>query len=464
MQTMPLVRWVVFVFAAACSGSIATPAGVAPPAADAAVPPVASCTESPLADACLTDETASLFVAPSGSDVLGTGTRARPLKTIAVALTKLTPDRRRVYLCEGRYAEDLHVGAEHAALVLAGGLDCSWMPNGSRAVIGAETPDLSTPIIVDPVEQTITLHSIEARAHDAPNASAASIVARVRGATTFRNVRLVAGRGADGDRGADGKPLFYSGQLVDPDHNPSGAIGGRSSCEDGISQGGDGPGGSGAPGPTNGGASVACAAGGNGGNGQSGVDGATAGIGAADIGAAFGATGSELAFFPRAGGDGKDGALGQGGGAGGGAAGAGGGAGGCGGGHGRGGSGGSGSIAIQTWDAKVVVIDSLLQTAGGGAGGAGGAGAAGQVGQAAGTNSGCAAGKGGSGGRGTGGGGGAGGLSVGVLYTGTAPDLDTATLNAVALGKAGAGGAGGEATNAGISGVRAPLLEVARTP
>jgi hypothetical protein len=457
----------------ACGSTAATPAdagaAVPAPGADAGAV-VASCSDAPLGDACIGDESASLFVSPTGSDVLGTGTRARPLKTISVALSKLTPDKRRVYVCEGRYDEDLHLRAEHAGLVLAGGMDCSWQPDGSRPVIGSASSSSPTPIVIDAVEQPITLDSIEARSADVPTASnldgraRSSVVARVRGAAIFRNVKLIAGRGADGAPGSDGKPRVYVGIPVDPDANPSGTKGGRVSCEDGISQGGDAPGGSGLPlGATNGGIGTACNAGGTGAAGLSGDDGPFPGFGAADFGvASYAGDGSEVELLPADGLDGRNGALGQGGGAGGGADGAGGGAGGCGGGRGRGGSGGGGSIAILAWDAKVVVVASLLETAAGGAGGPGGKGAAGTPGQDPATSSGCAGGKGGSGGRGTGGGGGAGGVSIGVLYTGNAPEVDDATAVAMKLGPAGAGGADSDGNIPGVYGARAPVLMIAR--
>ena len=99
------------------------------------------------------------------------------------------------------------------------------------------------------------------------------------------------------------------------------------------------------------------------------------------------------------------------------------------------------------------------------AAGNGGAGTAGQKGQKPGgfggnrtdaTNA-CNGGNGGSGGDGAPGGGGAGGVSIGVLYKGSAPTLDSETTAKIVLGTKGAAGAG--PGKAGVVGVSAPTLE-----
>src|SRR5690349_13994906 len=90
------------------------------------------CGDDPLSEPCLADEKGAIFVLPSGSDVLGTGTRERPVKSLEHALTLLTPDRRRVYLGEGAALREENatnpidptiLGAKQAGLTLIGGIN-----------------------------------------------------------------------------------------------------------------------------------------------------------------------------------------------------------------------------------------------------------------------------------------------------------------------------------------------------
>jgi hypothetical protein len=73
---------------------------------------------------------------------------------------------------------------------------------------------------------------------------------------------------------------------------------------------------------------------------------------------------------------------------------------------------------------------------------------------------GCAGGSGGTGGTGGTGAGGVGGISVGVLYKGNTPTVDSATMGAITLGTAGAKGVGGKpGTNDGIAGVAMATMQ-----
>lgn len=465
-----------FASSTACSSNGSNAGGDAGPS-----PSAEACAADPFDTRCLGDSAGALFVSgQAGSDVLGDGTQGKPLKTLWAALGRLSASRRRVYLCEGRYDEDVILGAAHAALVLVGGLDCSWMPNGSRARVGTGK---TVPIHIEPAETPITIDGIEAHsgvvlACDAGRCTSdAKIVAIAHGDVTFRRVRFVAERGADGADGSS-DPIAMTGV-------PAGyPMGGGTACANGERSGGGSGGvssvspGSGAPGPTPdaGKNDVACNAGGDGQDGAAGANGIRSGDGAADIGTlrAGGGQcpdgkGGNACFYaywlPRAGVAGESGKVGQGGGGGGSGpagsgTGGGGGAGGCAGAGGGGGAGGGASIAVVSVDAHVAVRDSSFETAGGGRGGVGGAGGTGSGGlPGAPALNGCGGGAGGGGGKGAIGGGGAGGVSVGVLYVGIAPDVDPATAAAMNLGPAGKGGAG---TNAGVDGRLAATLEATR--
>lgn len=168
-------------------------------------------------------------------------------------------------------------------------------------------------------------------------------------------------------------------------------------------------------------------------------------------------------WTPSTGGNGQGGGAGQGGGGGSGFGlsngasgwtlypGCGGAAGGCGGAGGTGGRGGGASIALATIDSAVVLSSCTLRAARAGNGGPGGSGQGGQPGGNSSSNGGagvpCPGGAGGGGAGGSGGAGGTAGLSAGILYTGSAPMFDPATVIVHGLagspGQPGAGGAAG---------------------
>ena len=102
------------------------------------------CVENPTALPCL-DETTALFVSnPNGSDLdPAAGSRKVPLKTINAALAKIDANRRRIYVCEGAYLEDIVLNASHSALSIFGGVDCAWnAKEGAKPIIGASANPL----------------------------------------------------------------------------------------------------------------------------------------------------------------------------------------------------------------------------------------------------------------------------------------------------------------------------------
>jgi len=100
--------------------------------------------------------------------------------------------------------------------------------------------------------------------------------------------------------------------------------------------------------------------------------------------------------------------------------------------------------ALAVVASKVTLFRSELVTKAGGNGGDAAAGQPGQIGGFGGSaaSPGCNGGNGGAGGVGAGGGGGAGGSVFGVVYTGTKPTVDDATIMKITLGQAGGKGAG----------------------
>ena len=419
------------------------------------------CIDNPTALACL-DESKALFVSnPNGNDQdAAAGTKKNPFKTINAALAKIDAKRRRIYVCEGAYFEDLALNASHSSLSIFGGLDCAWNAAPAiKPVIGAS----ANPLKIDGTA-ALAIADIAVVAKDA--ATGSSIAAFVNGGdTTFKRVKLSAGKGSKGDVGvrADfGLPTVLAGH--------DGATGGGEklvTCPDGtVTKGGKGGGSgfdgeSGSPGVDNKGTVGMCSASTGGGIGALGASRAPA-LGASKLGEL-----TAQGWLPEPGKKGDSGGPGQGGGGGaglGGGTGGSGGAGGCGGAGGGGGKGGGASIALLSFQARVQITDSVLQAS---TAGAGGAGASGQAGTNPGgpggtrtpTTTACNGGTGGAGGTGALGGGGAGGISVGILSKGSTSTVDDSTVRAIAVG--GKGSPGGDAgQKPGVDGVAQAVLDL----
>jgi hypothetical protein len=471
-----------------------------------------ACAETPQDEVCLADEGAALFVSTGGSDVLGNGTRAKPLKTIGKALAAVTADRRRIYVCEGVYPESVALSPAHAAVVLAGGVDCNWNATGARPIIGAG----GLALIVDAVESAVTIDHIEA--HD--DVGTGNGLVLVKGDATFRSVRLGVPRLADTlqapaapaaappilDRDKAGHTSWVCVDFRNPD--PAGFRG--------LTPGQAAP--AAENGPKAGLASTACDAGGSGGDGGPGADGAN-GKPQTFYGFRLVTTMTSkvdpcnvpdcspprptivwelrdedhkalLALWPTA--PGQNGQPGSGGGNGPAGAGTGGsgGPGGCpgqvngqvallpGAGNprfGQYGQAGLSSFIVAVFDAHLTIRDSILENGGGGNAAPGAPPQLGSEGLFAscagfpafdncvdglGQNGGCKGGIGGRGGKSGAGGGSIGGLSAFVLYQGPAPEIDPTTLAASSLAPGGKGSEGGAAGLAGPDGVSAPAIDL----
>jgi hypothetical protein len=400
------------------------------------------CIDNPTALACL-DESKALFVSnPNGNDQdAAAGTKKNPFKTINAALAKIDAKRRRIYVCEGAYFEDLALNATHSSLSIFGGLDCAWNAAPAiKPVIGAS----ANPLKIDGTA-ALAIADVAVVAKDA--ATGSSIAAFVNGGdTTFKRVKLSAGKGADAtDAVLTPFTNFPIQTELDGVNSPDTMTGGAAktvSCPGGLmTKGGKGggpglAGDPGTPGPPNAGAISNCTgvvAGQAGGPGMNGAGAASPGDLKAD------------GWFASPGVGGAIGSPGQGGGGGYGNAGAGGGggAGGCGGAGGVGGKGGGASIALAAYLASVTLEDSTLEARDGGQGAKGSVGQDGQtIFGFRGTGSGgaCNGGNGGTGGIGGIGGGGAGGSSLPLAYKGIRPKTDAKTDSSRAVGKKGSGG------------------------
>ncbi len=432
--------------------------GPADASADAVTDP---CLATPTDPKCIS-ETSALFVSASkGDDTTGLGTRDKPFKTLGWTLGRITADKRRIYICEGTYAEDVVLSSAHSGVSLFGGLSCDWASAPTQPLFGASTLALK----IDSATG-VAIADLAFKATDASGAGKSSIAAFVgSGEVTFKHVSLTAGKGLTG---APGTLASFSYPTQTDLNGVDGANGGTAksyTCPGGLSTvGGNGgasgfDGATGTPGPDNKGTVAGCS-----GSNTGGGNGAAGTSPSAKPGVTNWGTLQSDGWHPAAGASGDQGGPGQGGGGGaglGGGTGGGGGAGGCGGAGGGGGQGGGGSIALASFNASVHMTDSKLTTTSGGDGGNGVAGQAGQTIFGVGGNrsaTSCNGGNGGAGGSGAAGGGGAGGVSVGVLYVGAKPDVDSATFtNFVTAAKSAGGGGPG---NKGVDGVSAALLEI----
>ncbi len=429
----------------------------APPGCDLAKDPKDS-------TACIEDSV-GVFVSPTG-DETNDGSKAAPVKTLTNALTKLK-GRSRIYVCEGTYVESVDV---QIGMAVYGGFKCAdWSYSGAKPRFAGAKPDYV--LRVSNVNSAVLLEDLELDGADAIGISGASSAALfVDTSTNVTATRVLLTSGAAG-AGANGQRTDYTyptpARLKGND--AIGSSGGGENtviCPDGTTtkggKGGDSgfDGADGTPGGSNKGTVAGCISsvgGGKGGDGSAGANG---------VGATSNGTLDSSGWHGAAGGDATaSGSPGQGGGGGGGYTGAGGtgGAGGCGGAPGGGGKGGGISVGIIALNSTLKLSTSAINAA---SGGKGGAGTSGQVGQTPGgfrgngSGGACNGGNGGSGGNGGAGGGGAGGHSIGVLWKGSQPQIDSVTQAAIASGMKGSKGLGGTpGTNDGIDGISAPTYE-----
>lgn len=424
----------------------------------------------PVADGC------GVFVSAAGDDS-GLGTKASPVRSIAIALARAKDGEKRVYACAESFTEAVVVDAD---VTLFGGLDCTkdWSYSPTIRTVFTADPD-AVPLHVASGAR-LTVEDIDVTAVDAaaPGGSSIALVAESMASVDLTRSALTAGAAAagadgesfsgtapDGATGSTGVDACLGAQAITPpapvnrcgDVDSAGGSGGISEAIQGSA------GNAGLPQLTdNGGAgevASACKLGTAGADGTDGMPGdGGAGMGTIDAAGYAGVPGE----------DGSPGATAQGGGGGGGskggsgsgkcadamkasgASGGSGGSGGCGGQGGHGGKAGGSSIGIVSLGATLLFSEVTITTKGGGAGGNGGDGMAGGIGAPGGNGgmvpasamllkAGCKGGPGGTGGTGGKGGGGHGGHSIGIAHIGAPPDTTGALLF---VGSAGEGGLG----------------------
>ena len=412
--------------------------------------PLDPCVNTPSDPKCL-DETTALFVSTKADAASADGSRAHPYKTITAGLKAVSATRKRIYVCEGDYLENVSV---QTSVSILGGLTCDWMGKGANPrVAPAKGVALA---IVKSTGVVITDVNVEGSADpQADGDSAIAVFVSSSNGVLFRRVTVKAGAGTKGAVGADGN--------TSPNYSATNAVAGATTststgaaapmcgvCTDGtFSSGGKGAASGGFP--TQGTAMPAVGSDNSGGTvmgncvpGTAGAAGAAAAAAAMASTApgALSATGWQSGVTAQKGTNGNPAQGGGGGGSNASTGGGSGGCGGCGGSAGAAGGNGGSSFAVVTFESDVTIEDSALTAAGGGSGGKGGKGQDGQFRGPLGGGA-CNGGDGGHGAGGGGGGGGAGGHSVAIAHSGKAPVTAGVVLKHVMGGAAGDGGGAG---------------------
>ena len=441
-------------------------------------PPGCDASKDPKDSAACVDDGYGVFVSPMGK-ASGAGTKSDPLLTISGALGQTSTAKKRVYICEGTYAEAVSVST---AVNLYGGFDCGTWAYGMKPVKVAPS---GAGIALTVTASGVTVEDIEFDAKDGVNPGDSSIAVFVSGAQNvlFRRVIAIGGAGQDG--GAPVATANYDGGVAPSGNAADSGFGAPQQdcagvCADGVHSTGAKGGNVSTNGADGGPALVPTA--GNDGRGGIAPGCASGPHAGADAVVATGASGtpksgdlSSSGWRRIDGSKGASGGPGQGGGGGGGGifaggtteGGGGGGCGGCGGAGGVGGMTGGSSFALLSYKAVIALDSCTLKTAKAGDGKSGGTGQVGQAGGVAGAaippasgGTGCNGAAGGNGGAGGGGGGGAGGHSVAIGYVDTPPtEQGTVTKVTSAAGTGGAGGGGGTpGATIGSNGSNAPTL------
>ncbi len=431
------------------------PDGAMADGATEAGPPVCDKSADPKdSPACVVDAD-GVFVDAAGLDT-NAGTKEAPVKTITKAVALARGGVGRVYVCAGSYPETVSLTA---AVSVYGGFACgTYAYSGALPVVTGSAGNSALTItgVTGVTVEDMQFVSVDATGTDASGNGNSSIAAFISSSTgvTIKRSTFKAGAGAAAALGLTTGTTFAAAAAggVTGTGGASGPGGTAvpNTCTNGSGTSASGKGGmaidngnNGGPGSATPTISPAYPADGN----HDGAKGTDCGSGSAHAGS-YGLGGgggvsapavgvlSATSWSASSGGAGMPGGVGEGGGGGASTDNTGGGGsgspGGCGGDGGKGGAGGGASLGIAVYASMLNLTDTTIQTATAGTGGSGSKGGTAQGVSApggAGSLTACAGALGGYGGSGGGGAGGTGGPSVGIMWTGTAPNIDGSATN-----------------------------------
>ncbi len=171
-------------------------------------PPDCNGDATPTENTCTIHEAYGVFVSPGGSDS-NPGTRAKPVRTMNIALQGAAQSGRRVYACAGTYAENV-IFADGVSVF--GNLKCqgaNWelttdrakiAPPASADGVATRAKNIGKPTRIDGVE-------IVGASATTDGGSSIGLVAESSPGLVFANTRIVAGAAKAGTNGIAGKQL-----------------------------------------------------------------------------------------------------------------------------------------------------------------------------------------------------------------------------------------------------------------
>ncbi len=176
-----------------------------PAATPPAPPPAPPLDGTPVADEI--NESFGIFVATSGS-ASGDGSRKAPLSTIKDGLARAKAAGKRLYVCEGTYAETIKI---EKGIGMVGGFDCStdpmlWKKTPKSSRVDAPS---SPAITATDIDVATRFEGFDVYAPDGTAASPSSIglLAKHAPSLTIAACKITSGRGADGPSGSEGLQL-----------------------------------------------------------------------------------------------------------------------------------------------------------------------------------------------------------------------------------------------------------------
>ncbi|HEX4446092.1 MAG TPA: hypothetical protein VH044_05125, partial [Polyangiaceae bacterium] len=204
---------------------------------------------------CLLDVAYGVFVSATGQDDAGAD-ETHPLRTITEGIEAAArTNKSRVFVCNGNYAEQVSLDAQHGGISLYGGFDCSnqWAYVGATTKAHVQGPTVLYALRVNGTTQPIVIADITFTVGDASgldtagngNSSVAAFVSNESAGVSFHRVSFQAGAGVDGKGGGTPATNLFSGNVADLQGNTaSGMMGGPAktcACKVfGSSQGGSG--------------------------------------------------------------------------------------------------------------------------------------------------------------------------------------------------------------------------------
>ncbi len=157
---------------------------------------------------CGVSEANGVFVSPSGNDDTGAGTRAKPYRTLRMALSKVSGTAAgTIYACDtgAGYSETIAIGVTLDGLQMLGGYDCqSWTHDAAHPVLVSAAE--STALTISNIVKGITIEDFVFKAGPGtlPSENSVGVMVVASANVTLRRVEIATLAGADGTTGPNG--------------------------------------------------------------------------------------------------------------------------------------------------------------------------------------------------------------------------------------------------------------------